>query len=67
VPISTCGSSFDTVLQVYTGACGALTPVVCDDDNGLYCTGLNASLTLNASAGTNYYIMTAATTASAAL
>ena len=57
VPISTCGSSFDTVLQVYTGTCGALTPVICADDNGPYCVGINASLTLNATAGTSYYIM----------
>ncbi len=57
VPISTCGSSFDTVLQVFTGACGALTSVACADDNGPYCSGNNASLNLNALAGTNYYIM----------
>jgi hypothetical protein len=57
VPISTCGSSFDTVLQVYTNACGALTPVICADDDGPYCAGTNASLTLNALAATDYYIM----------
>ena len=57
VPISTCGSSFDTVLQVYTGTCGALTPVVCADDNGPFCAGTAASLTLSATNGTTYYIL----------
>ena len=45
------------MLTVYTGACGALTPVACDDDNGPSCAGANASLLLNAAATTNYYIM----------
>ena len=57
VPISTCGSSFDTVLSVHTGACGALTSVACDDDSGPSCPGLQASVTLNATAGTQYYIL----------
>src|SRR5262249_59366480 len=43
VTISTCGSSFDTVLAVYTGACGALSPIRCNDDNGPSCAGRNAS------------------------
>jgi hypothetical protein len=57
VPISTCGSSFNTVLDVYTGTCGALTSVACNDDNGPACAGLQASVILNATAGTNYYIL----------
>lgn len=57
VPISTCGSSFDTVLQVYTGSCGALSSVTCSDDNGPLCAGVNASLILNATAYETYYIM----------
>jgi len=58
VPISTCGSSFDTVLDVYTGTCdGVLTSVACDDDNGPSCAGLQASVLLNATAGTTYYIL----------
>jgi hypothetical protein len=28
-----CGSSYDTVVTVFTGACGALTQVACNDDN----------------------------------
>jgi hypothetical protein len=30
--ISTCGSSYDTALEVFTGTCGALTSVACNDD-----------------------------------
>jgi len=56
VPISICGSSFDTVLRVFTGACGALTGVACSDDNGPYCAGVNASVTLTAQANTNYWV-----------
>jgi hypothetical protein len=57
VPISTCGSSFDTVIDVFTGSCGALTSVACDDDNGPSCAGNNASVILSATAGTVYYIL----------
>ncbi len=32
--VNTCGSAFDTVLSAYTGACGALTQVACNDDEG---------------------------------
>lgn len=31
--LDTCGSSIDTVLSVYTGTCGALTQVGCNNDN----------------------------------
>lgn len=38
--IETCGSSFDTVLAVYTGsAVNALTPVIANDDRGQTCSG----------------------------
>ncbi|MBC7772411.1 MAG: hypothetical protein H7210_07950, partial [Pyrinomonadaceae bacterium] len=30
--IDTCGSSFDTVLSLYTGACSGLTEIACNDD-----------------------------------
>jgi hypothetical protein len=54
---STCGSSFDTVLTIYSGSCGALVPVACDDDNGPACAGLNASVRFSASAGVTYYLL----------
>lgn len=57
VTISTCGSSFDTVLAVYTGTCGALTPVACNDDNGPSCASSQASLTFSATGGTTYLVM----------
>ncbi len=54
---STCGSSFDTVLAVYAGACGALAPVACDDDNGPGCPGYQASVRFSTSAGATYYLL----------
>ena len=59
VTISTCGSDFDTVLQIYTGSCAALTPVPngCDDDNGPSCQGLQASVSFAGTAGTTYRIL----------
>ena len=54
---STCGSSFDTVLTVYSGSCGALNVVACDDDSGPACAGLNASVGFPASAGATYYLL----------
>ncbi len=57
VPVSTCGSSFDTVLQVFTNACGALAPMVCNDDFGPSCANANASLVINAVAGQTYRIL----------
>ena len=54
---STCGSSFNTVLAVYSGSCGALTAVACDDDNGPACLGLQASVRFTASAGVTYYLL----------
>jgi hypothetical protein len=35
--ITACGSAFDTILTLFTGACGAVTEVDCDDDT---CDGL---------------------------
>src|SRR5205823_2202361 len=58
VTISTCGSTFDTVLAVYTGSCGALSPVVCDDDYGPSCDAWQASVQFYGSAFTRYLIFT---------
>jgi phosphodiesterase/alkaline phosphatase D-like protein len=59
VTVSTCGSDFDTVLQIYTGGCGALTPLTggCDDDNGPDCQALQASVSFPGTAGTTYWIL----------
>jgi hypothetical protein len=57
--ISTCGSDFNTVLAVYTGSCGSLTPVpgACNNGNGPACSGQNASVSFSAVAGTTYWIL----------
>src|SRR5207244_3159454 len=48
------GSDFDTVLAVYTGACGALTQVGCNDQTG----GSNTSQIISTvTAGTTYRIL----------
>jgi uncharacterized delta-60 repeat protein len=57
VTVSTCGSGFDTVVQVYTGSCGSLTAVSCDDDNGPSCSGIQASVSFNGTAATPYRIL----------
>jgi hypothetical protein len=50
--VKTCGSSYDTVVEVYTGNCGVLSDLVCNDD---FC-GLQSSVAFNATAGTEYLI-----------
>lgn len=50
--VNTCGSSFDTALAVYTGACGALTELACNDDS----CGLQSQLSFTASVGSTYLI-----------
>ena len=57
ITISTCGSDFDTVLAVYTGSCGALAPVQCNDENGPACAGSQASVSFSATGGMTYFIM----------
>jgi hypothetical protein len=57
VTISTCGSDFDTVLAVYSGSCGSLTPVACNDNNGPSCATSRASVSFSATSGTTYLIL----------
>jgi hypothetical protein len=53
--ITTCGSSFDTRLAVYTGnAINALTPVASNDDTTLCGDGRQSAVTFDAVAGTTY-------------
>ncbi|PWU15848.1 MAG: hypothetical protein C5B50_14830 [Verrucomicrobia bacterium] len=51
--VDTFGSDFDTGLAIYTGACGALTEVACNDDAG----GINSQITLAVSTATTYRIL----------
>ncbi len=55
--ISTCGSGFNTLLEIMEGTCGNFAAVDCDD-NGAACGGSGASLieTTALVAGTTYYI-----------
>ncbi len=59
VTVSTCGSCFDTAIEVLTGgACPGTTQVACNDDN--LCGGnftLQSTVTFNAVAGQTYYIV----------
>jgi hypothetical protein len=59
VSISTCKGDLDTVLQVYTGDCGALTPLAnsCNDDNGPDCNSFTASIHFQGDAGVTYWIL----------
>lgn len=52
--LSTCSAaSFDTRLTVFSGTCGSLTSVACNDD---FC-GLRSELTYPTTAGTRYYVL----------
>jgi hypothetical protein len=50
---STAGSNYDTVLAAYTGACGRLGPVACNDDDG---GSIQSTIVFPVSAGTNYLL-----------
>jgi hypothetical protein len=56
VTAATCtGTGYDTILQVYTGACGTLTSVGCSDDG----CSVQSTVTWTATAGTTYSIRVA--------
>ena len=60
VMVSSCESSFDTVIQVYTGTAEVLTPVAdgCNAGHGPACpTNSQASVTFSAQAGTVYHVL----------
>jgi hypothetical protein len=50
--VETCGSFYDTALQVFSGSCAALVSIACNDD---FC-ALQSTITFPANAGTTYYI-----------
>ena len=51
--INTFGSDYDTILSVYTGACGGLTSAACNDDTG----GLQSEIIMGLAGGQTVYIM----------
>lgn len=54
VTVSTAGSSYDTVLSAYTGACGALAATACNDDgNGV---DVRSVIGFAVSGGTSYLL-----------
>jgi len=68
VILSTCGSGFDTALQVYTGTCGSVLTAVantCANNNGPVCPGDKASLVFNAAANVTYLILAGGATQAA--
>ena len=52
ITASLCGSAYDTKIDIYTGSCGSLTSVVCNDD---FC-GFQSEVTWLSVAATTYYI-----------
>ena len=60
--LNTCGSAYDTVISVHTGACGSLTQIACNDDagnNGACPFTLQSYLSVPVTSGTTYYIRVA--------
>jgi hypothetical protein len=55
IVVSLCGSGFDTLLQGYSGACGALTSLACNDD---LC-ALQSTIQFSGTSGQSYYIQVA--------
>ncbi len=55
--VSSCGTTFDSYLRVYTGNCSGFTACAGAEDEG--CNIINASITFSAIAGTTYYILLA--------
>jgi hypothetical protein len=62
---NTCGSAYDTVLSAYTGVCGSLVQVGCNDDaysggnNACNANNLQSGFNLTLTAGTRYLIRVA--------
>ncbi|MCX6244050.1 MAG: DUF1533 domain-containing protein [Bacteroidetes bacterium] len=61
---STCSSETattisDDVMSLYSGSCGSLTPLSCNDNGGPSCTGALASINATLTSGTTYYMMVA--------
>lgn len=51
--VESCGSTYDTALEIFSGSCGSLVSEVCNDD---FC-GLQSTATLtNTTLGTTYYV-----------
>jgi hypothetical protein len=56
VVLDTCTAWFDTVLSVYTGDCGLLSPVACSDDSPLCGIGNGSRVSFVAECGQRYLV-----------
>ncbi len=52
-----CGTSWDSKIFLYTGSCGSLTSLTCNDNNGPVCSGSSASIGWCSQPGVTYYIL----------
>lgn len=52
VTLETCGSSIDTVIELFDGPCGTLNSLACNDDT----CGTQSSVRVRLNAGTRYYL-----------
>lgn len=52
VSIELCSSNYDTALQVFSGVCGSLNSITCNDDS----CGLRSAVNFNSTAGQTYYV-----------
>ncbi|MEI6766445.1 MAG: T9SS type A sorting domain-containing protein [Bacteroidota bacterium] len=50
------GTNFDDEIAIFTGSCGNMTPVTCNDDNGAGCSSNYAGASWSSIPGTVYYI-----------
>jgi hypothetical protein len=50
--ISLCGASYDSCIQVFSGTCGALVSIICNDDS----CGLQSQVSVATTLGTTYFI-----------
>ena len=56
ITVDTAGSTFDTVLAIYTGSPGSFTEVACVDDVFDPTFSLQAKATVDTSAGVTYWV-----------
>jgi len=60
--VSTCDSTYDTVLSVFTNTCGALSNLTCNTGAGPACPGSSrASVNLTNQGAITYYFLASAT------
>jgi hypothetical protein len=58
ITATTCdnNSVMDTEVRIYTGACGSMTEVICNDDDGACSNGIMSTVSFCSALGTEYYV-----------